>query len=257
MNNDIQYRVLGPDCILRRCLHGGPIPLAETRPHSDAGVQAESETGVPAGTVGGFLKALCREYGAYGIAAVDGKTVIGQVRFFPSALGNLKGAKGVKMNTCVQEHNQIQAMAAVDVTSLPRKSDLSPKALTLLCFQLVNDYKAMAEGRPTDQPGYLHRGIGTALLEKMIDWARSEGWDEIRAKAIPHVSPLMAWSCFLSVNRYSKCGFHITPSSETLDVAVSQRRGHHGEAMKRMWEPYAHMSDGEVSKLYDAVLRLN
>jgi GNAT superfamily N-acetyltransferase len=113
----------------------------------------------------------------------------------------------------------------------------------------------MAEGRPTDQPSYLRRGIGTALLQKSIEWARANGWKEVHAPAIPHIPPLMAWSCHLSVERYRKLGFEITPSAETSDGPVSQRRGYHGEAMKRMWEPYSHMSDEEVSKTYHAVLK--
>ena len=259
MDDEIQYRVLGADCMLRRCLHDGPIPLEQTSPDSSTALQAESEAGVPPGSIDAFLKALCQQYGAYGIAAVHGDMVIGQVRFFPSALADkyTTTAEGTKLSTCIQEHHQIQAMADIDLQSLPRKADLSPKALTILCFQLVNDYKAMAEGKPTDQPSYLHRGIGTALLEKSIDWARSEGWDEIHATAIPHSPPLMTWSSALSVKRYSKFGFRILPSTNTSDGPVSQRRGYHGEAMKRMWEPYAHLSDEEVSKLYDVVLELS
>jgi len=259
MTDAIQYRPLDSDCILRRCLHGGPIPLEQTGPENDAPVQAESEAGVPAGTIDGFLKALCRQYGAYGIAAVDGNGVIGQVRFFPNVLGGLHKttAGGVTVNTCVHDHRQIQAMASIDAGWLPRKADLSPKALSILCFQLVNDYKAMAEGRPTEQPSYLHRGIGTALLRKSVDWARSEGWEEIRATAIPHIPPLMTWSCHLSVKRYRECSFERWLSAERHEGPVSQRRGYHGEAMKRMWEPYAHMSDEEVSRLYSVVLRIS
>lgn len=259
MSNDIEYRVLDSGCVLRRCLHSGPIPLTETHPENPSPVEAESEADVAPGTIDTFLKALGETYGAYGFAALDGDIVVGQVRFFPSALANVcdPTPAGDSVNTCVQEHHQIQAMAAVDVASLPPKDDLSPKTLTILCFQLVNDYKAMAEGRPSDQPSYLHRGIATNLLERTIDWARSEGWDEIRATAIPHIPPLMTWSCHLSIKRYEQLGFDIAPSSETWDGPIGQRRGAHGEAMKRMWESYAHMSDEEVSKLYDVVLKLN
>ncbi len=86
MNNDIRYRLLDSGCILRGCLHDGPVSLVLTKPDCEAALEAEAEAGVPAGTVDGFLKALCREYGACGIAAVHGDMVVGQVRFFPSAL---------------------------------------------------------------------------------------------------------------------------------------------------------------------------
>jgi hypothetical protein len=111
MNSNIQYRLLDANCILRRCLHAGPIPLQETDPVCDVDVAAETQAHVPRGTVDRFLKALCEHYGAYGIAAVDGDMVVGQVRFYPSALGKMmRTTRGVLFSACVQEHDQVQAM---------------------------------------------------------------------------------------------------------------------------------------------------
>ena len=86
MTDDIQYRVLDATCILRRCLHNGPVPLTETQPDNPPFVEAESEARVDAGTIDVFLKALVGAYGAYGFVALDGDQVVGKVRFYPSAL---------------------------------------------------------------------------------------------------------------------------------------------------------------------------
>ena len=259
MSDELQYRMLDRGCVLRRCLHDGPIPLAETQPDCPEPVPAELQAQAPRGTVDGFLKALAEAYGAGGIAAVDGNMVVGKVRFFPSALSEAyqPTTTGAKVNTCVQEHDQLRAMARIGLDSLPKQDELSPKAISLLCFQLVNDYKGMCAGQPDDQASYLHRGIGMGLLVRTIEWARAAGWDELRATAVPHVPPLLTWSCHLSIERFRQFGFRITPSANKCDGALSQRRGYHGEAMKRMWEPYAHLSDEEVSRLYDATLRLD
>ena len=257
MSSDILYRILDETCILRTCLHAGPVALLETDLKYDARVTVEEETKVPHGTIEAFLKTLSQNYGAYGYAAVDNDMVVGQVRFYPSALVDMwTTERGAHLNACIQEDDQVRAMSLAKLDTMPQKVALSPRSLTLACFQVVNDYKAMAEGKPTLQPSYLRKGIGTTLLQKVIAWARANDWEEIRALAIAHIPPLMAWSAHLSVERYRTLGFEITPSPETVEVPVSQRRGYHGEVMKRMWEPYSHLSDEEVSRLYDVVLRI-
>jgi len=60
-------------------------------------------------------------------------------------------------------------IAAFDLGMLPSKDSLPEKALYIKCFQLVNDYKAVAEGRRADQPNYLGRGIATNILKMLID----------------------------------------------------------------------------------------
>ena len=254
----ITYQLLDSTHILRSCLHHGPVLLTLLDPLNSSNPEVESHAKGPSGTVDAFLKALAKTYGAYGYAAIDDDKVIGQVRFYPSVLADTykTSENEASSNTCILEQHQVNVMGSLGSRDLPPKSVLSPRALSILCFQLVNDYKAMAEGRSSSQPSYLHRGIATILLENTIEWARSEGWEEIHAKAIPHIPPLMTWSCHLSVKRYERLGFDVTPSPETWDGPISQRRGFHGEAMKQMWEPYKHLSDEDVSQLNKAVLKL-
>jgi len=66
----------------------------------------------------------------------------------------------------------------------------------------------------------------------------------------------MSWANHLSVERYRKLGFDVKPSEERCEAAVSQRRGAHGEFIKKLWEPFAHLSDEEASMMYDVRLNL-
>ena len=248
----IEYRMMDETCLLCYGLHGGPIPVEETRTPEARPIAAESENGVRQGTIAEFLRAVCRAYGSCAVLAIDRNHVIGKLRFYPQKLVDM-----LEPGPCLQTPDHVRGIAAFDLESLPPKDSLSEKVLRIWCFQVLNDYKAMAEGRPQRWPSYLRRGIGTTMLKKLIEWSRAEGWDEIHATAIPHIRPLMAWSAALSVERYRKLGFEVTLSANRDQAGpVSQRRGAHGEVIKKMWEPYAHVSDEEASRLYDVALDL-
>jgi GNAT superfamily N-acetyltransferase len=228
------------------------VPLEETVSPEGRPLAVEAEAHLPPGTVGRFLRAVCRAYGSCGVLAVDGNAVVGKVRFYPQEI-----AERFYPALGLQEPQRMRVLATFDPGALPPRDELREKALFICCFQLVHDYKAAAEGRPTDVPSYLGRGIATSMLRVLIDWARAEGWDELRAEAVEPIPPLLMWSGRLSVERYRKLGFRAELSpSEKVEAAIHQRRGYHGEAMRKMWEPYAHVSDAEATRVYDVSLPL-
>ena len=248
----IECRMMDDTCLLCRCVHDGPVPLAEALSPADHPPPAEADADLPPGTIARFLRALCRNYGSCGVLAVDGEAVVGKVRFCPQEI-----ADAFYPAVCLLAQDRLRTLAAFDPAALPTKSALRDRTLYLCCFQLVHDYKAAAEGRPAGQPSYLGQGIATQMLETLIDWARAGGWRRLRAKAVQDIRPLKMWSMWLSVERYRKLGFQATPSAtDTVEAALHQRRGYHGEAMKEMWQPYAGVSDEEVTRMYDVVLDL-
>jgi GNAT superfamily N-acetyltransferase len=248
----IDYLMMDESRLLCRCLHDGPVPLEEAGSPEGRPLAVESEAHLPPGTVGRFLRAVCRAYGSCGVLAVDGDAVVGKARFYPQEI-----AERFYPALCLQEPQRMRVLATFDPDVLPPKDELRERALFICCFQLVHDYKAAAEGRATDVPSYLGRGIATNMLRILIDWARAEGWDELRAEAVEPIPPLLMWSGRLSVERYRKLGFRAALSpSEKVEGAIHQRRGYHGEAMRKMWEPYAHVSDAEATRVYDVSLRL-
>ena len=249
----LNYRMMDETCLLCRCLHDGPIPVQETRSPDTRSLDAEVNANVPRGTINAFLTAVCQVYGSCALLAIDDDNVIGKIRFYPQQLLDIL----IDSEPCLHTPASVRTIYSLDLKSLPQKESLRDKTLYIYCYQLVNDYKAVAEGRRPEQPSYLGRGIATSMLTKLIDWACAEGWDQIRAQASPHIPPLMMWSCNFSVERYKRLGFQATPSpTDRQEGALHQRRGYHGEAMKKVWEPYANLSDEEVTTVYDVVLDL-
>ena len=53
--NNLTYRLLDGNNILRRCLHRGPVPLTEVHPEFTSPVEVETRANVHAGTGAHFL----------------------------------------------------------------------------------------------------------------------------------------------------------------------------------------------------------
>ena len=224
------------------------MPLQDCREPGVKPAWGESNAKVPQGTIAKYLRALCKTYGSCAVLAVEDDLVVGTLRFYPSALDDLLQD--------IQQEESVKAIAAFKLADLPPKESLSPKTLQIHCFQVAEVGDAVRSGQESK---YLRRGIGTNMLKALIDWARSEGWDEIRAKAIQHIRPLMSWINYLSVERYRALGFEIGKSvsnDELLGGVRGMRAGHHGEIIEKLWGPYAHLSDEEAATKHDVVLDL-
>jgi len=239
----IEYQMMDAESLLCRCLHKGKIAAEDSNV-----TPVEVEAGVADGTVVDFLRAVCMAYGSCAVLAIEDNDVVAKLRFYPTALIDMLDG-----HTCVQTPKHLQEMAALNPKKIPGKDSLSGKSLYLHCFQVAGVERAVAEDNPTSYRG---RGIGINMLKKLIDWSEAEGWDEIQGRAIQHIPPLMSWSNHLSVERFRKLGFDVKPSDERCEAAVSQRMGYHGEVIKKLWEPYAHISDEEASMMYTVSLNL-
>lgn len=62
----------------------------------------------------------------------------------------------------------------------------------------------------------------------------------------------------MSVERYRQLGFEATVSREmdSVEAVQNMRAGHHGEDLKRQWEPFAHLSGEDATCMYDVRLDL-
>ncbi len=239
----IEYRMMDAESLLCCCLHNGKIALEDVKL-----APVEAEAGVANGTVAAFLRAACMAYGSCAVLAIEDSNIVAKLRFYPAVLVNMLGE-----HTCVQTPEHLQKIADLDLKRFPEKDSLPERSLYLHCFQVAGVERAVAEDNPTSYRG---RGIGINMLKKLIDWSKAEGWDEIQGRAIQHIPPLMSWSNHLSVERFRKLGFEVKPSDERCPAAVSQRMGYHGEVIKKLWGPYAHISDEEASMMYTVSLDL-
>lgn len=230
----VQCRMMDSHSLLASCLHAGPISVSEAR-HSCA----ERKYGLPDGTAIGFLKAVCQKYGACGVLAVDADKIIGKIRFWPEAV--LEAIP----NICLQSKEGLEAIAAFDICMLPSRQKLPSGSIYIDCIQLVPEYRG--------------RGITRGLMSAIIEWARENGWASIRAKAIPHIRPLLDWTGLWSVDYYKRLGFQMTNrvvSRELKQGVTAMRAGDHGKEVQRQWDEFADLSDDEASWCYEVVLYL-
>ncbi len=245
----IEYRMMDETSLLCWCVHGGPVAMEELR--GDAPVGIESEAGVAPGSVAKFLGALCRVYGSCAVLAIDGDKVVGKVRFYPKPV-----FEELNEDPCLQQVPQVRAIAAVDTESLVPKESLSPKALRTFCYQVADGHEEAAEAGTS---AYRGRGIATGMLKTLIEWARAEGWEEIHSSASRSIPPLMSWIGCLGVDSYLRLGFEVTSercNESFKEGVISQRQGHHGEAIKAMWEPFADLSEDDAARQYLLLLKL-
>lgn len=231
----VRYLMMDESHILPYCLHKGPAPVSDLADPEAARARAEAEWGLVHGPVVPFLRAVSRTYGATGVMVVDGEVVIGKLRFAPKSLPP----------GCVQLADEMDKIADIDLERLTPKEELCPKSLCIWCSQLI--------------PRYRGQGIGTNMLTMAIEWARTNGWEEMHSMASRHIRPILDVTGMPSMERLSRLGFVETGHSvhpDMRELVVSMRGGHHGEEVREQWEQYADLSDDEASWVYDAVLDL-
>jgi len=196
----------------------------------------ETVSDIPAGTVVKALQAISDRYGACGVLALDGEMAVGKIRFYPQTILD-------RMHVCVQQAQYFRPLLETDLSALPSKEEYP--VLHLLCIQVAGAYAG--------------RRIAGGMLDILIGWARANGWRELRAKAVNAIPPLLNWCGQLSRAALERRGFTVTGnaiSPELREGVVSQRGGHHGEAVQQQWEPFVHLSDDEAGTMFEMTLSL-
>jgi len=229
----ITYRMMDASCPLSSCLHGGPLPLEQS---TSAPAYVETVSDVPAGTVVQLLRTISDRYGACGVLAVDDEMAVGKIRAFPQAILD-------RMDLCLQQEQFVRPLMALDMAGIPSREEYP--VLHLCCIQVAG--------------AYIGRGIAGGMLDTLIAWAHAEGWHELRANAVSAIPPLLNWCGQLSRAALEHRGFTVTASSLSpalREGVIAQRTGAHGEAVKKQWEPFAHLSDDEAGLMFEMTLNL-
>jgi GNAT superfamily N-acetyltransferase len=224
-------------------MHGGSVPLSDASSALPAVSQDAVET---------FLKAMIDKYGSCAVLVVDGESIVGVLWFYPDLV---REQLGVGHAACIQEEHQVEALARLDLESLPSMEELPDTSLRIECMMVVREYD-----ESTVKTDYTGRGIGKRMVTTLVAWAKDHGWRRIIATAIPDIKPLLLWHGSYSVERYKALGFRVTDeTSDTgmglLEAANSQKLGYQGPKIEKMWaEKYAQVSDDEISRVYTMVL---
>lgn len=237
----VEYRMMDEQTLLCRCMHSGPVPLDRA---------SSTLPKVSQDVVVTFLKVMVNKYGSCAVLVLDGDDIVGVLWFYPEIVSEQLGARH---SACIQDEKNVEAIARLDLESLPSMEDLLDKSLRIECMMVVHEYD-----KSKVKTDYTGRGIGKRMVETLIAWAKDNGWKRIIATAISDVKPLLLWSGSYSVERFKALGFHVI--NEITEVGLlqgarSQKLGYHGPRIKRMWEEkYSHISDDEISRVYTMVL---
>jgi GNAT superfamily N-acetyltransferase len=186
------------------------------------------------------------------VLVVDGESIVGVLWFYPDLV---REQLDVGHAACIQEEHQVEALARLDLESLPSLEELPDTSLRIECMMVVREYD-----KSTVKTDYTGRGIGKRMVTTLVAWATDHGWRRIIANAIPDIKPLLLWQGSYSVEQYKALGFRVTEETADtgmglLEAANSQKLGYHGPKIEKMWaEKYAQVSDDEISRVYTMVL---
>jgi GNAT superfamily N-acetyltransferase len=156
------------DFILWRCLHGGPLS-------NETIDRWPADSPIPLGRYRArnkpLIEKLIKAYGSCAVEARRGDDVVGYVRFYPKAVLEMEGAGFL----CLQMDPPEGPRDDFSEFDFPPRGELKAQTLKIHCLM-------------TAPPGekdltYRRRGIGTQLVQKLIEWAGANGWKGIEADA--------------------------------------------------------------------------
>jgi hypothetical protein len=154
--------------ILWRCLHGGPLSRSTVEQWPSDGQmpwELYRKRNIP------LLVKLTRTYGACAILARDGDRIVGQLRFYPKAVSDMKGAGGL----CLQQDYPAGPADDFAESDFPAPGQIEDKILAVHCL--------MTGCPQQNENPYQRKGIGTNLVRALIHWAKANGWERIEANS--------------------------------------------------------------------------
>ena len=192
MIEDVVIEPMTEDFILWRCLHDGPLSCKTIDRLSETfGQQMEyfRDRNVP------LLRKIIQTYGTCAILARDGEKVVGQLRFYPKVIRDMHGHGYL----CLQQDPPPGPADEFAENNFPELADIEDKTLSVNCLMT-------GSSQQTENP-YQRKGIGTRMVETLIQWAGANGWEHIEAYALEEL-PLV-YDVTPGYKFWEKLGFHI------------------------------------------------
>ncbi|MBK9230084.1 MAG: GNAT family N-acetyltransferase [Anaerolineae bacterium] len=192
----INIRPMGDDLVTTLCLHHGPLAAAQLRHSPDNGVDARllhhpwpdslldelaprlgQNLVCPPGASSErreFLREVNHRYGTCAIQAWHDDKIVGVIRFFPSALL-------LRMGRSSEGLRHSWFWPAVE-------ADDPANTLFIQCIEMgaptfQSGLLALSDENNEDATAYQRRGIGTALAQALVTWARERGWARLQIGA--------------------------------------------------------------------------
>jgi GNAT superfamily N-acetyltransferase len=194
MIEDVVIQPMSECFVLWRCLHGGPLSresINEWPSQAELPWARYRERNTP------LLTKLTRIYGACAMIARDGDQIVGQLRFFPPAVWEMAGAGGL----CLQQDYPAGPADVFAERGFPQRQVLQDQSLKIHCLMT---------GSPSQgQNPYQRRGIGTRLVQALIEWARTNGWESVIVDAFEDVPIIYEMTGSAGRSFWEKLGFRM------------------------------------------------
>lgn len=185
------------ELILWRCLHGGPLSRSTIETWEPDGRMPWAQLrarNVP------LLERLTEVYGACAMVARDGERIVGQLRFYPKAVGDMPDAGML----CLQQLHPSGPVDGFSGAAFPAPEAIADRTLVVNCLMT---------GSPQQKENpYQRRGVGTRLVRALIEWAGQRGWRAIESMSFEDMPTLYAMTGSAGRTFWEKLGFRVVGS---------------------------------------------
>jgi hypothetical protein len=144
-----------------------------------------------------LLAKLSEIYGACAIIARDGSEIVGQLRFYPKAVCNLKGAGGL----CLQQDHSAGPADDFAETDFPDPAQIEDKTLVVHCL--------MTGSVHWKENPYQRKGVGSRMVKVLIEWAGVNSWEHIEADAFEDIPVIYDITGGAGHTFWKKLGFRL------------------------------------------------
>ncbi len=224
--------------ILYRCIHCGPLSPTNIEKMS-TGIPSLPKEQLDRNKL--FMIRLIDMYKSCAMLAIENGYVVGHVRFYPQIVFDRTRRKGI----CCQDPNASITQQMLE-TDFPAKENLSDRTLGIHCWLVHKDYRG--------------QGLSHALLENLLEWARNNDWNVIKASASYDNHWISSQACALMLRTYMKYGFQkikTLPSPELEERLIQFKEGKFGDKGKKEYNKFCAGKDlCELAVNHEVEIRL-
>ncbi len=194
MNEEIVVEMMTSDLLLWRCLHGGPLSretIDRWPPTGTIPWERYRDRNRP------LLAKLTEAYGSCAVVARRGEEIVGQVRFYPTAVWDMEETGYL----CLQQEppaGPTDDCAELDFPSLEKPED---RVLKVHCLQT-------SPAAPREEP-LRRQGLTTRMVQALIRWAGKNGWRRIEVEAFEDLPLVYEVTGSAGISFWEKLGFRI------------------------------------------------
>ena len=180
--------------ILWRCLHFGPLShqnIDQWPSDSQIDWEPYRTRNIP------LLAKLMRTYGACAILARHDDRIVGQLRFYPKVIWDMKDAGEM----CLLQDYPSGPIADFAETEFSPLEEIENKTLAIHCL--------MTGSSQQEKNPFQRKGIGSRMVRFLVQWAKDKGWEHIEVDAFEDLPLVYEITGSAGISFWQKLGFHI------------------------------------------------